>query len=147
MDKIKDTKEVSEGNSTNAKVFFYNGRLKITSKEIIQKKYDGFRKIYIDNIAGVTFVHSSLQRNMASLVFALGVIIAVLIEISNYNNLLLLAPLFICILAISLFFSSVDKIVIQSNASIMSISQPLRFKDSPQEILKAIDDAITYTRK
>jgi hypothetical protein len=124
-------------------VFFDNDELIVTEYAITQHLSSGAdKKIYTENVAGMTFSSNLYSRIIAIILFVVS-IIGAYVGYSTYNSIIALAIFVtVCIGSIIGFLLSKDKLIIQSNASILSISYELGFNQYVIDIQEAIDKAV-----
>jgi len=125
------------------KIFFSNNRLTVNELSVSYNTLEIKKKIYLRNITGTTYYDARVQRVSFVIGFVAGLYGFFAYRQYNYIAILIASILFV-VGSIVGFILTKDKLTIHSNASILSISYNLGFKENPDEIQNAIDAAMKY---
>jgi hypothetical protein len=139
-------KDVGKDFESDLKVFFTNPNITITDQYVNYTGTGMEKRIYIRNLAGTDFYVARLERVMAIITFAMGMLGLYLYKHYGMLFIVILSVLFM-IGGIVAFFLSKDKLTIHSNSVTLSISYNLGMKEHVRDIQKALDDAVKYSRK
>jgi hypothetical protein len=138
----KAEKEVED----KSKTFFMNKNLIITENSVNYIGMGMDKKIYIRNLAGIDFYNARLERVMAVITFAVG-ILGLYLNKQYHTVYIVIAAILFMIGGIVALILSKDKLTIHSNASTLAISYNLGMKENIMDIQRAIDDAVKYSKK
>jgi hypothetical protein len=128
------------------KTFFVNKNLTITENSVSYTGMEMDKEIYLKNLAGTSFYNARLERVMAIITFAAGILLLYFYKQYGIIYIVIAALLFI-IGGIVAFILSKDKLTIHSNASALAISYKLGMGEQVKDIQKALNDAIKYSKR